>query len=93
MAKHPVTVKNFAYTPKDIEVTAGDTVVWTSEDSVAHTVTADAGEFDSGDIAKGDPPFEHTFKSAGEVKYHCDHHGGMKGKVTVKASKPDPKRK
>jgi plastocyanin len=90
MARHDVTIKNFAYTPKDIEVKDGDTVVWTSEDGVAHTVTADAGEFDSGDIVKGDPPFEHTFKTASTdpIKYHCDHHGSMKGSVKVTASKP-----
>jgi plastocyanin len=88
MASHDVTIKNFAYSPKEIEIKQGDTVVWTSQDGISHTVTADQGEFDSGDIVKGDPPFQHTFASAGEVKYHCDHHGGMKGKVTVTAAKP-----
>jgi plastocyanin len=88
MASHNVTIKNFAYSPKEIETKQGDTVVWTSEDNIAHTVTADGGEFDSGDIIKGDPPFEHTFESVSEVRYHCDHHGGMKGKVTVTGPKP-----
>jgi plastocyanin len=87
MASHNVTIKNFTYSPKEIEIKQGDKVIWTSEDNIEHTVTADAGEFDSGDILKGDPPFEHTFKSAGEVKYHCDHHGAMKGKVTATTSK------
>jgi plastocyanin len=87
MANHNVTVKNFAYVPSEITVQLGDSVAWTSEDDIEHTVTADSGEFDSGNILKGDPPFEHTFESAGEIKYHCDHHGGMKGKVTVTVTK------
>jgi plastocyanin len=88
MASRNVTIKNFAYSPKEIEIQRGGTVVWTNEDNIAHTVTADAGEFDSGDIVSGDPPFEYTFESAGEVAYHCEHHVGMKGKVTVTAPKP-----
>lgn len=83
MARHDVKVKNFAFSPKEVTIKAGDMVAWTSEDGVAHTVTADDGSFDSGDIVKGDPPFEQRFDAVGEVRYHCDHHGGMKGKVIV----------
>jgi plastocyanin len=90
MATHNVTIKNFKYSPQEIEIQQGDKVVWTAQDDVAHTVTADSGDFDSGDIADGDPPFEQTFKNAGEVKYHCEHHGAMKGKVIVKAAKSPP---
>jgi hypothetical protein len=54
-----------------------------------HTVTANEGAFDRGDFVKRDPPFEFTFSTAGEFKYHCDHHGGMKGTVTVTAAKPE----
>ena len=88
MARHQVTIEGFTYRPKEIEIGQGDTVGWTNEDGVRHTVTADAGEFDSGDISNGDPAFEHTFEDAGEIEYHCDHHGGMKGKVTVVAPQP-----
>ncbi|KRP86945.1 hypothetical protein AOQ72_02935 [Bradyrhizobium yuanmingense] len=84
MASYNVTIKNFAFSPSQIEIKQGDKVIWTSEDTIAHTVTADGGEFDSGDMVKGDAPFEHTFGTTGEIPYHCDHHGGMRGKVTVK---------
>jgi len=87
MSTHPVSIRNFAYSPKELEIQQGDKVVWTSQDDIAHTVTADSGEFDSGDIVAGDPPFEYTFESAGEFKYHCEHHGGMTGKVTVNVPK------
>jgi plastocyanin len=87
MKTHDVTIRNFAYSPREIRIEQGDTVVWTSEDGVEHTVTADGGEFDSGDLIKGGPPFQYTFKSVGEVEYGCRHHHGMRGKVSVTASK------
>lgn len=93
MATHDVTIRNFAYSPRDVTIAIGDTVVWISMDNVAHTVTADDGSFDSGDLRRDGPPFERTFKEAAPdpIKYHCDHHGGMKGSVIVAAAaKPDP---
>ena len=92
MAITNVTIKNFAYSPKDIEIQQGDKVVWTSEDAIEHTVTADNGYFDSGDFTRDDPPFEHAFDTVTApdqpIKYHCEHHGGMKGTVKVVAAKP-----
>jgi plastocyanin len=89
MADKNVTIKNFKYIDAEIEIKQGDKVIWTSEDGIAHTVTADDGKFDSGDIVKGDRPFEVVFHNVGEFKYHCGHHGGMKGKVTVVAASSD----
>jgi plastocyanin len=86
MTDKNVTIKNFKYIDAEIEIMQGDKVIWTSQDDAAHTVTADDGSFDSGDIVRGDPPFEFVFKNVGEFKYHCDHHGIMKGKVTVAAA-------
>jgi len=83
MTTHNVTIQNFAFSPPQIRIQRGDTVSWVSQDTVEHTVTADNGEFDSGDIVKGDPPFQHKFDDTGDVPYHCNHHDGMKGTVTV----------
>lgn len=47
-----VDIKNLAFNPASITVRAGDTVTWTNSDSMAHTVTADNGEFDSGNLAQ-----------------------------------------
>ena len=35
-----VAIVDFAYSPADVEVAVGDTVVWTNEDDIAHTVTS-----------------------------------------------------
>jgi len=75
-------IKNFAFSPATITVAAGSTVAWLNQDSSAHTVTADAGGFDSGTMAQG-LTWRHTFTSAGRFPYHCDIHNYMKGLVVV----------
>ncbi len=65
----------------------GTTVQWINDDSVAHTVTADGGAFDSGSLAPG-ATFSFTFSQAGDFPYYCHFHGGpggqgMSSRVTV----------
>lgn len=50
-ASASVSIQNFAFSPGTIQVTAGTTVTWTNNDQTTHTVTADDGSFDSGDVA------------------------------------------
>jgi len=78
-----VSIKSFAFSPPSLTVAAGTTVTWTNNDSVAHTVTADNGSFDSGQIQPG-ATYSHTFASAGSVAYHCSNHPFMKATVSVK---------
>ena len=77
-----VAIKNFAFSPATLSVKAGTKVTWTNNDSMAHTVTADSGLFDSGTIAPG-ASFSFTFASVGTVSYHCNFHPSMKGSVAV----------
>jgi plastocyanin len=83
LATHTVTIKNFKFNPATIQIAAGDVVSWTNEDNATHTVTAEDGGFDSGNLDNGDEPFEHAFDKAGEFPYVCARHGTMKGSVTV----------
>jgi plastocyanin len=77
-----VTISNFAFTPATLTVKVGTTVVWTNKDSTAHTVTADDGTFNSGNVAPG-ATYSYTFAKAGTVVYHCAIHTYMKGTVIV----------
>jgi len=77
-----VVISDFSYSPQEVTVEAGTTVTWRNEDGVAHTVTADQGGFNSGNI-EGGSEFTHTFSQAGEYPYHCEIHPSMKGKVVV----------
>jgi len=73
-----------AYDPDPLNVTVGSTVIWTNADSIAHTVTANDGSFNSGPIQPG-ATYSHTFSAAGTFPYYCTIHGqvSMNGTVIV----------
>jgi len=76
-----VTIANFAFSPAEVTVKVGDTVTWTNNDSVPHTVTG--ADFDSGQMAPG-ATYSHAFSKAGSFDYKCTIHPSMApGKVTV----------
>jgi predicted lipoprotein with Yx(FWY)xxD motif len=77
-----VTIKGFAFDPPQLTVAVGTTVTWTNQDGVAHTVTADKGEFDSGNLDSG-KTFSFTFSKAGTFSYHCTIHPQMKATIVV----------
>jgi plastocyanin len=77
-----VAIEGFAFSPSSIEVAAGTEITWTNVDPTEHTVTADAGSFDSGPLTQG-ASFSATFDEAGTVTYFCAIHPTMKGSVTV----------
>ena len=73
-----VTIADFAFAPGDITVSAGTTVTWVNEDGAPHTVTADDGSFNSGNLNTGDE-FSFTFDEPGTYAYYCEYHGGPEG--------------
>ena len=85
--KVTITMKNFAFEPKEVTIAPGTTVEWNDELG-RHNVTADDGSFKSDTMVAG-AKFEHKFDAAGAFPYYCSFHGakngvGMAGKVTVK---------
>ena len=68
--------------PADITSTVGQTVTFTNEDSVPHTVTLDDGSCDTDTIAAG-ASAGLTFAEAGSYPFHCTIHPSMTGTVTV----------
>ena len=77
-----------AYQPNPVQISVGDTVTWTNDDSQPHTVTSgeDAtpdGRFDSSTMTSG-ATFSHTFTEAGEYQYFCILHPNMVGTVNVR---------
>ena len=75
-----VTIANFAFSPAAVTVKVGETVTWTNNDSMAHTVTG--ADFDSGQLAPG-ATYTHKFTTAGSFDYKCTIHPSMTAKVTV----------
>ena len=77
-----VSIKNMTFSPSSLSVATGTTVTWVNNDAITHTVTANDGSFDSGNIVPGSS-FTHTFSAAGTVAYHCSIHPMMTGSVVV----------
>jgi plastocyanin len=73
---------SWAYNPQTLTVKAGDQVTWTNTGSLAHTVTADDGSFDSGNLNPGDT-WSFTFSKPGTYAYHCAPHPWMKATIVV----------
>jgi plastocyanin len=74
-----VRVVDNAFKPKVTEIATGDTVTWSFEGSAVHNVHGPG--FASKNLKDG--TFEHTFNSAGTVKYQCTIHPGMTGEIKV----------
>ena len=74
----------YNFNPVTITVVIGknNTVSFINKDSAPHTVTADGGAFDSGNMAVG-ATWTYTFNTAGNFSYHCSYHSWMKATVVV----------
>jgi plastocyanin len=82
--KDDVRIEAFAFDPRTIRAEAGQRVKWENDDvGVTHTVTADRGAFDSGDLTRG-KEFSFVFRTAGTFAYHCTIHPKMRGTVEVR---------
>lgn len=73
-----------AYDPNPliISLAAQTSVRWGNADGTTHTVTADGGAFNSGNIGSG-KTFSHTFAATGTFDYHCTIHPTMVGTIIV----------
>ena len=76
-------VQDFLFRPRRLEVAAGTTVVWTNGGQVTHSVTAEDGSFDSGQIEPGERRAI-TFSRPGTYSFHCTPHPFMRGEVVVR---------
>jgi len=80
-----VNITNMMFTPSQITVKKGDTVTWTNNDTLTHTVTddlSDVGGPASGNIAPGSS-YSFTFTKTGSFQYHCNIHSSMHGTIVV----------
>ena len=74
------------FDPAVVRIQPGQSVDWANEGRSPHTVTADDGSWDSGDLQPG-AEFSRTFDEPGLYSFHCRYHGapgsGMSGTVAV----------
>ena len=77
-----VSIVNFAFTPSSLSVRVGTRVTFTNRDGTTHTVTANGGLFNSGNLPPGQT-YSFTFMGRGSFAYHCQIHPMMTGTISV----------
>lgn len=96
---HAVTIDTFAFTPKVSKVRVGDTVTWTNNDDILHTVSSGTRDYDptnGGEVTAThkDGAFDmkldgagstarFAFTERGTYHYFCDRHPGMEADIEV----------
>lgn len=88
---HTVTIeKNLTekpiYVPEDLQIEAGDSVVWENSDDESHTADGSQFEFSTGDIAPGtsSEPIEFPDPSGHSgISYICTYHPHMNGRIVI----------
>ena len=76
------SIVDLTFQPPIIEVETGGSVTWTNEDSLPHTVTARADDFNSGVMQNG-ATFSQAFDEPGTFDYFCAIHPSRSGTVGV----------
>jgi plastocyanin len=84
-----VSMDDDFFSPRNLDITTGDTVVWTNNGDDEHTATATDNAFHSGTMSPGDT-FQHTFGTAGTYEYVCAFHDDMTGTLTVTGTATPP---
>jgi len=78
-----IVIKDFAFTPADINVAPGTKIMVTNSDSAIHTVTANDKSFDTGSITNGQTVELTAPTAPGKYPFRCTPHQYMTGTLTV----------
>jgi plastocyanin len=79
-----VAIRDIEFVPRRVTARVGQTVRWTNQDGVAHTVAANTGaDFSSDALDRGDT-FELRVTATGAIPYFCTIHAGQTGTLVVR---------
>lgn len=86
--RREVQMRSVSFSPSELHLAIGDTVVWKNIDVVRHNAVR-PGVFDTGELRSGE---SHTWvpTDTGTIAYRCTIHARMRGKLVVRARSPDP---
>lgn len=84
-----VVIRALAFTPDTVRVPVGDSVIWTNEDVVPHTVSQLAGARESGRMDPG-ASFSTVFDEPGAYDLVCRYHPEMTSTVIAVDRRPRP---
>lgn len=83
------TMGDEAFDPNPVRIETGETVRWTNNDTVDHTVTAVDGTWDSGVIPPGETFSREFTEEDEEFEYYCTIHPSQRGTVIVGEPEPE----
>lgn len=75
-----IGIERGAFIPAEVTVMQSGSLLWVNKDTQIHTVTANDGSFDSGDIPAGGS-FGLAFNVIGPHPYRCKYHSDQTGLV------------
>ena len=87
-----VCMMSSAFSPANLTIAHGTTVIWKNGDAINHTVAnaSSSSEVLASGFIAGGGTFSHTFATPGSFAYYCGIHGadgnpptGMHGTITV----------
>lgn len=82
VTKQIVVIRDYAFLPSTITVSKGDTVYWSNQDKVAHTIAGTEDSFSAGSIFEGGEG-SYTFSEPGTYTYYSTKYPNVKGTVIV----------
>lgn len=82
-ASETVIIKDFAFSPGNLQVPLGATVTWTNRDSAPHNASAQDASWKTDTLSEGESGTV-TFSRAGEYDYYCTIHPSMVAHLSVK---------
>lgn len=78
-----VNIRDFAFTPGNLQVPVGANVTWTNYDDAPHSATAKDGTWDTGILSKGESKTL-TFDKTFDYTYYCTVHPSMVARLQVR---------
>lgn len=83
---HKVTIKNYAFSPPVLQISAGDHVRWQNADGVRHSAKRDDPPvFDTGLLSLNEESEEVAIEAepGSELEYYCEPHPHMRGRIVI----------
>jgi plastocyanin len=81
--RHEILMRGNSFTPNELTITVGDTIVWKNGDIVRHNAVR-AQLFDSKELRSGES-YEWVASDTGTYNYRCTIHQRMRGTLTIVA--------
>ncbi|HEY8794675.1 MAG TPA: cupredoxin domain-containing protein [Gemmatimonadaceae bacterium] len=78
-----ISISNFAFTPKRIEIAKGERVTWTNDDDVPHRIQSANSAFVPSAVLDTRASYDVALAKPGEYQYFCSLHPMMTGSIVV----------